>query len=344
MLSSNVVKIKSDTIEQAVEQFLKQKYQRNVNTYRNYLVDIEHFFQSMFGKHYSFATKDELNQVANIDGLMTYFDNLYEVKNKSGKRMFTNVTINRKQSSIKALLKFLKIKKVYDHDLTELELIRNLPKDTKSIEVISFDTAMKYAEWIKENEKVKANEKYIIVKLAIDSGLRASELLSLKWNQFEEDLDCVVMRGRGKGNKEWIEKISLQFYEEILTLKGNSEHVFSLNYDNLVRMMNRVKDAFGVSDKNISFHSFKKCSVTSAYRLTGDILEAQRKGRHSSLDTTRLYTESEDYGITGLISLGDNIQTDLYKNVNKKTLVKAIELMNKDFIYILNNKIAELQK
>lgn len=344
MLSSNVVKIKCDTIEQAVEQFLKQKYQRNVNTYRNYLLDIEHFFQSMFGKHYSFVTKDELNQVANIDGLMTYFDSLYDITNDTGKRLFTNVTINRKQSSIKALLKFLKIKKVYDNDLTELELIQNLPKDTKSIEVISFDTAMKYAEWIKENEKVKANEKYIIVKLAIDSGLRASELLSLKWNQFEKDLNCVVMRGRGKGNKDWIEKISLQFYEEILTLKADSEYVFTLNYDNLVRMMNRVKKAFGVSDKNISFHSFKKCSVTSAYKLTGDILEAQRKGRHSSLDTTRLYTESEDYGITGLISLGNSVPKDLYKNVDNETLIKAIELMNKDFIYILNNKIAELQK
>ena len=64
--------------------------------------------------------------------------------------------------------------------------------------------------------------------------------------------------------------------------------------------------------------------------------------RYTSLDTTRLYTEIEDYGITGLISLGDSVPKDLYKTVNKETLIKAIELMNKDFTFILNSKISEI--
>lgn len=345
MLEQNVIEFSRKTIKQEVEQYLKQKQQRNKNTYRNYQVDIEHFFQTIFGKSYTLVSIEELNSdKTELDGLMLYFDSLYDMKKENGSRLFANGTINRKQASVKSLLKFLKIKKVYGHDLSELGEITNLPKDTKNIEVINFETAMKYAEWIRVNEANKSEEKYLIIKLAIDSGLRAVELLSLKWNQFVVESDCVVMSGIGKNNKKWIEKISIDFYEEIAQLKGESNTVFSLSYNDLVRMMNRAKKAFGDTDRPISFHSLKKCSVSNTYRLTGDILEAQRKGRHASLDTTRIYTETLDYGITGLISLGDNVSSDLYRNADRETLVKVIELMNKDFIFILNYKLNELQK
>lgn len=345
LLKDKVVEFSRVTISKEVEQYLTQRKQRNKNTYRNYQVDIEHFFQTIFGKHYSLVSVEELNNgKTDLDGLMLYFDGLYDMKKKNGKSMFANGTINRKQASIKSLLRFLKVKKVYAHDLSELDVITNLPKDTKNIEILNFETSMKYADWIRVNEVNKGEEKYLIIKLAIDSGLRAVELLSLKWNQFVIESDCVVMNGIGKNNKKWLEKISINFYKEIEQLKGNSDTVFSLSYNDLVRMMNRAKKAFGDTGRPISFHSFKKCSVSNTYRLTGDILEAQRKGRHASLDTTRIYTEALDYGITGLISLGDNIPNDLYKTIDRDTLVKAIELMNKDFVFILNHKLNELKK
>lgn len=344
-LKSNVVELKDNRIEKAIKQFLIQKEQRNLNTHRNYVNDIEHFFKAVFGRKFSFVTVDEFNSSkTDLDGLMGYFDSLFYLKNEDGKRLFSNNTINRKQASIKSMLKFLRVKKVFYQDLSDLELITNLPKDTKNIEVISFDTAMKYAEWVRMNEVNKSVEKYLIIKLAIDSGLRATELLTLKWNQFSLDTDCVVMNGVGKNNKKWIEKISHEFFNEISVLKGADENVFTISYSNLVAMMNRVKKAFDVGDRAISFHSFKKCAVNSAFRLTGDIQEARRKGRHNDLNTTMIYTEVEDYGITGLVSLGDNIDAELYKKVDSETLIKAIGLMNKDFKFILNYKVNELKK
>lgn len=345
MQKDNLVEFSRKTIEKAVEQFLTQKKQRNKNTYRNYRTDIEHFIITVFGKDYSLVSVEEFNMgKTDLDGLMQYFDSLYDMKKENGKRLFTNGTINRKQASVKELLKFLKVKKVYTHDLSELDSITNLPKDTKSIEYISFDNAMKYAEWIKNNEVNKSKEKYIITRLAIDIGKRANELLALKWNQFSVESKYVLISGVGKGNKKWNEKISIQFYEEILELKGDSDKVFTLSYSSdITRMMNRAKKALGDVDRAISFHSFRKCSLTNTYRLTGDIFEVQRKGNHESLDTTKLYIETEDYGMTGLISLGDNISTDLHKKTDKETLVEAIESMNKDFVFILNYKINEIE-
>lgn len=348
MVAKNVFEFKrevKETIKKEVEQYLTQRKQRNKNTYRNYLTDIEHFFEHVFGKPYSSITTQELNsEKTELDGLMKYFDSLYNMKKVNGKRMFANGTINRKQASVKSLLKFLKVKKVFHHDLSELEVITNLPKKTKNIENVSFETAMKYAEWFRQNEVNKSKEKYIITKLAIDIGKRATELLTLEWNQFLVRSEYVLVSGIGKGEKKWTEKISVSFYEEITELKGNSNRVFSLSYNDLVRMTNRAKKALGDTDRAISFHSFRKCSITVTYRLTGDILEAQRKANHSSLDTTKIYIEAEDYGMTGLISLGDSISNELYKDVDKDTLVEAIELMNKDFMFILNYKINEIQE
>lgn len=346
MIKENVVEFTRKTIKEAVEQYLNQKKQRNKNTYRNYQTDIEHFIFTVFGKHYSLVSIEEFNSSkTELDGLMQYFDSLYDMKKENGNRLFANGTINRKQASVKSLLKFLKVKKVYHQDLTELDSITNLPKTTKNIEYISFENAMKYAEWFKNNEVNKSKEKYIITRLAIDIGKRVTELLTLKWNQFSVESKYVLVSGIGKGNQKWTEKISLKFYEEILELKGDSNKVFTLSYSSdIVRMVNRAKKALGDADRAISFHSFRKCSLTNTYRLTGDILEAQRKGNHKSLDTTKLYVETEDYGMTGLISLGGSVTNDLHRTTDNDTLMEAIESMNKDFIFILNYKINEIEK
>ena len=344
MLAQNVVELHVRSLLTSIEQFLNQKKQRNENTHKSYCNDIEHFFNTIFEKPYFYVTEHEFNEKTNLDSIMEYFDDLFEQEDDSGKRLFANTTINRKQASIKGLLKFLKVKKVYNQDLSELDLIKNLPKETKNIEVINFERAMQYAEWFRKNERFKGEEKYLIVKLAIDSGLRASELLSLKWNQFTIEENSVLLTGYGKGNKKWIERISIPFYNELTSLKNDSEKIFSLSYSDLSKMMNRAKNSLGDSDRAISFHSFKKCAVSSVYKMTGDILEAQKKGKHNSILTTRIYLENEEHGITGIVSLGDDVDHDLYKKVDKETLLKAMELMNKDFLFILNSKIKEIQE
>ena len=327
-------------LAESINLFLKEKEKRSVHTAKNYKVDIKHFFLFMFGTEYGNVGIEEFNRKTDFYSLIHYFNELYDSETDGGERAFSNSTINRKQASIKSLLKDLRIKRVYHHDLSELDSIKNLPKDTRRIEGVSHTRAMAYAEWLGENEKFKAEEKRAIVKLAVDTGFRASELLRLKWNQFAVEEEHVIIEGYGKGYKRYSDKISLKFYEELkIMLQGNRELLFTLTYSDLATMMQRVKTALGDEERAISFHSFKKCSVTTAYRLTGDIKEAKRKGRHSNLATTDNYIESEEYGITGLVSLGGEIDSDYYESVSHEELIEAIKSMNNDFIFILNSKL-----
>lgn len=329
-------------LSESINLFLKEKGKKSDRTELNYRTDIDHYFNAVYGKSYEHVTIEELNKETHLYNLMRYFNELYDAE-KDGARCYANATINRKQASIKELLKDLRVKRIYYNDLSDLDAIKNLPKNTRRIENIQHDKALEYAEWLLKNEKFKGVEKYYIIMLALDTGLRASELLALKWNQFIEEEEHVLLTGYGKGNKFYSEKLNKRFYNE-LKENLNDDNLFTLSYSDLATMINRVKKAFGDSDRAISFHSFKKRAVTTAYRLTGDIKEAKRKGRHSNLGTTDGYLEEEDYGITGLISLGGDTDNELYKKVDTQILMQALEEMKSDFIYILNSKIRNINE
>lgn len=337
-----------ETIGESVDQFLSKVEKRNANTLSAYKGDIEQFFSLIFNKEYKYVTVEELNEMLDINGLMSAFEKIYNLTKPDGSKLYKNNTINRKQSCIKEVLDFLRFKKQYEHNAMDVsKAVESLPKDTDSIEYISFHRALEYAQCLLEEEKYKADEKYYAALLAIDTGKRATEIVSMKWSDFTVDEGFVVIRGVGKGNKKWNEKISIEFYNNIREklFKDGVNELFTVKYIDLARAMSRVKVKLGDSERNISFHSFRKCAITAAFRVTGDVLEAQRKGNHSDINTTvGTYLESENYGITGMISLAGGIDEDLYKNASKEDLIKAIEEMNKDFKFLLNHKINELNK
>lgn len=337
-----------ETIDESVKQFLSRWEKKNINTHKGYKADIEQFFLLIFNKEYKYVTVEELNEVLSIDGIMLAFEKIYNLAKPDGTKLYKNNTINRKQSCIKELLDFLSFKKQYKHSLTDVsKAVEGLPKDTESIEYISFSRALEYSQWILNEEKYNAKEKYYAALIAIDTGKRATEVLSMKWSDFTVDDGFVVVSGIGKGNKKWNEKISIEFYNEIREglFKKGFNNLFSIQYIDLARVMKRAKVKLGDSERNISFHSFRKCAITSTYRLTGDVLEAQRKAGHSSINTTvDTYLATESYGVTGMISLAGGIDEDLYKNATKEELIKAIEEMNKDFKFLLNYKLNDINK
>jgi hypothetical protein len=125
----------------------------------------------------------------------------------------------------------------------------------------------------------------------------------------------------------------------------NSDKVFDISGRRIDDMMTRLKEKANIaSERNIVFHSIRKAGVTYRYRVTGDILEAQRSAGHSNITTTQIYLENEDYGSIGAVSSAGKLDMELYKKVDQETLIKAIEMTKKDFQLILNLKIQELQR
>lgn len=325
---------------QIVNKFLKKKEEKSLNTAISYKTDIVQFVSSVYNKSVELVTQQDWNSV-DEEVVANYFDKMYQ-EAQDGKIRRKNSTINRKMSSIKELMRYLKRYKVITTDISFLDTIENYIDDTEGVEPFPLDVAWQYAEHILKTDRFKAYEKYCLCLLALDTGLRMEELLSLKKAQFVVEKEYIFLRGRGKGNKKWAKKISHSLYDMILKIDNKGDKIFSLSQKNVIDMMTRAKTKLQHENRNYSFHSFKKTAVTFAYRLTGDIMEAKRVGNHSNLGTVQKYIEEEDFGITGAVSLGDSIDTGLYRKVPHEVLLEGLESLSKGSLFLLNVSLNKL--
>lgn len=332
----NVTKMQTKA-GRVIEQFLQELRKRSEDTETNYRSDIRRFLDVVYdGRTIDTITFEELDCLD--------FDVFTEYINK-GFGELSNNTINRHTSSIKALMKHLKSRNFIESDTAYLDLVTLMPDDSKRIEHMSKEVVIRYIDEA-GREMHNSEAKQIMIMLAVDTALRLEDYLTMEWSQFSLQEDGVVLTGYGKGNKRWIEKISYNVYNEILKLKANQEmgekRVFApLSRKNIIDMMTRFKGVLGYQDRSYSFHSFKKTAVTFAYRLTGDILEAMKKGKHSNVKTTMAYVEELDYGITGMFSLGDH-DDEMYKKVSHEDLLEALGELNKDTLHLLNIKLKNI--
>lgn len=320
----------------AIEQFLNEKGKKSENTARSYRTYIERYLDGVYEKSINTITFEELDCL-DYDSFTDYVNSIEDVSNS---------TVNSNMSAIKSLTKYLKGRDLLKSDISFLDLVMLMPKDSKRIAHMTKEVVMKYID--EAGKELHNNkEKQKVIMFAVDTALRLEDYIEMEWSQFTPQEDYVALRGYGKGNKPWMEKISYKVYNELLELKKNQDvgesRVFApLSAKNVTQMMIRLKKSLGYDDISYSFHSFKKTAVTFAYRLTGDMLEAMKKGKHSNMETTRIYLEEEDYGITGMFSVGDH-DPDLYKKVSPEVLMAALESLNKDTLHLLNIKINNIQ-
>ncbi len=144
----------------------------------------------------------------------------------------------------------------------------------------------------------------IMVELFLNTGLRLSEMTSLKWN------DINLMTGQlkvvaGKGNKDRILWINYRMLETIQSWRqkqikklGASEYVFC------TRDLKRIKDTdvrnmiYKYSEKalnkKISPHILRHTFATDLLRETKNIRLVQKTLGHSDLSTTMIYTHIVD--------------------------------------------------
>jgi integrase len=292
------------------------------------------------GKELEYLSMDDINITQ--EDYEDYIDTLCSLKDKDGSNLYVNKTINKKTSALKGLIRFLKKKKVIDVDISYLELIKGEKERDNHYGVLETWETLELAR-LALQEKEKGEIKRLLILFALDTCIRKSAILNLKWSNFTEREDGVLVQGIDKGNKDFRQLISKDFYQELITIKGNTDKVFNISGRRVNDMMLRLINKMGIiKSRNIVFHSIRKCGVTFRYRLTGDILEAQRAAGHSNITTTQIYLKSESYGSIGAVSSKGKIDVELYKSVDQDVLVEAISLCQKDFQLILNLKIQEI--
>lgn len=342
MGTEKVVNIFDQKVYKEIMMFLDEKKEmsNSERTVDAYLHDINEFFQFIRGKNIEYLTIEDI-QIPN-DDLRLYKNHL---KNDLGNSMNT---IFRKFASIRVLYKYF-----YTYDLVKEDSLKTLDKVKTQHKPkqnphgnLTVSEIFQMADLVmKQKGGRKKRIKYFLILTALDTCLRKTALLNLRWNDFDVRDDYVIVNAIDKGNKHFRPKISKEFYNQLLEIKDKDEEkVFNITSDSIQQMMNYLVKEMGFpKERNIKFHSIRKGGITYQYRVSGgDILQAKKAANHSSIATTELYLSEQDYGIVGAVSSKGKIDDTLFEKVTHEELLEGIRSLNNDQKLLLNIKLNEI--
>jgi integrase len=321
-LKNKVENIKQDLIGKAVENFLQDKRSRSENTYKNYKIDINQFFNYLFNKEYQFIAFDELENIIS-DDIIEYRNALVE----AGK---ANTTINRKITSVRKLFGYLEASNpnVRRAIFNVAEKLKE--NDRNGYGVLTWEeasTMIELAKELKDGDRLS-----LMIELAVKTCYRLRALIELTPSHIyqEEQNGQVyhVIKIIDKGEKH--EKpISDDMYNRLMELvKEPNEHFFPYSVHTVGRRFQSLVTDMNLDERrNITFHSLKKCGINFVFDSTGNIMLAQKQGNHKSASTTmESYLKHQtDYSKMPSYTMGDRIDLQPLESLTKEELIELIQ-------------------
>lgn len=277
----------------AIQDFLDDRDFKNLTskTIENYKVILKQF------EYY--CTK---NEVLNVEDITVKFMKQYILyfQRKGNNATTTNSKLQR----IRAFLNYM----------IESEVITENPatKIKKAKEDIRIDVftdyhikqMLNYYQRIKQREKVfYAYRDYSIIVVFLGTGLRLSELCSLKWSDldFKQQTLSVFGKNRKKETVPITDKLVKEISAYKLYCEQNfetqvlSDYVFT-NKDNKHLTANAVQNVFkrlakimNFKDVRLSSHTFRHTFCQRCIQSGMSIFAIQRLMRHSSINVTERY-------------------------------------------------------
>ena len=272
--------------------------------------DIEDFishieFEKRLSKNTSNSYKNDLNKYKDYlekKGIFTTKDisksDVEKYLEKLNKDDVKTSSIARKLTTIKAFHNYLFQKQKINVDVTETierpKLRKKLPN------VLTVDEVDRLLD-IECKTKFDYRNKSML-ELMYGTGLRITELLDLKLNDF--DLENCVIRCYGKGSKERIVPIgeytmeSLINYLEVrneLLRKRSCEYLFLNNLGgrlsrfSFFKILKKMLVEKGIH-KDVSPHSLRHSFATHMLEYGADLRSIQELLGHSDIATTKIYT------------------------------------------------------
>ena len=275
----------------------KDKFNDKALEFKTYLLidkkysneTIESYMNDLY-KYYQYVIKNNLN----IDEIKRK-DIMNYTKFLKAQQLSTN-SINHNISVLRTFYKFLVVS---NHFVTDPIDYIEPPRLRKSLpKVLSYDEVKTLLD-IDLTDKYSYRNKAML-ELMYATGLRVSELVNLKINDLDLDMDLI--RTLGKGSKERVIPIgdyAVYFVKKYLVeyrnqfLKDNTDYLF-LNNQKLTRQgfYKLVKEL--AVKKNIktefSPHTLRHSFATHLLDRGADIVSIKEMLGHSSLSTTQIYT------------------------------------------------------
>lgn len=209
-------------------------------------------------------------------------------------------SIKRKMSSLKYFYAWMYLQKKVDSDPFEYvhspKATHALPDFFSEKEIDSLLTANE-----KRTDKLKDRDQALLM-LMFASGLRASEVVNLTFNQV--DFDNRIMKVSGKGNKDRLVPFTNSAKESMLNyinglrkdlLKEDTKYIFLNSQGNkmtvrgLEYILDEIEAKTGLYGK-IHPHMLRHSFATKMLNRGADLRTIQELLGHSSIETTSIYT------------------------------------------------------
>lgn len=173
-------------------------------------------------------------------------------------------------------------------------LIKKLKIDTKEQ---SYLTA---GEVVKMLSKAKNKRTYAIMMVAVNTGIRVSELINLKLENYKTDRLEIVNGKGGKSRVVFLNETTKQALDDYILVRKES------NYDNLFISDYSTPMQIGALNaslktlvrkanvnKNISMHSLRRSLATDLYANGVDLIGISNILGHSAISNTQLYIKNQ---------------------------------------------------
>ena len=282
-------------VKQEVKNYLYYcKYQKKLSqkSIKAYSIDLKQFVN-----YFDFDEK----QCFTKTGISLYISELHKI--------FSPKTVKRKLASLRAFFNYLEFEEIVEKNplrliKTRFQEPKTLPK-VISLEIIGQLLSAVHQEYDKaktEYKKFSALRDVAIVEVLFATGMRVSELCSLKVEDVNLDSGCIHIMG--KGNKERVIQIG---NGEVLSILGEYYQA------NLARISLRGfffvnRHSLRISEQSVRFmiqsfcvkaeislkitpHMFRHSFATLLLEEDVDIRYIQHMLGHSSIQTTQIYTQ-----------------------------------------------------
>lgn len=142
---------------------------------------------------------------------------------------------------------------------------------------------------------------YTLISLLLDTGARIDEGLTCLVSNV--DLDNLLVKVRGKGNKERLLPISIEMRKVLWSYLSKhrfkvGDHLFptrdgrKLGYHNTLRDLKELCSKLGIEGVRLSPHGFRHYYSVNFISRGGDIYRLSKVLGHTSVKTTEIYLQS----------------------------------------------------
>ncbi|MFC2051907.1 tyrosine-type recombinase/integrase [Chloroflexota bacterium] len=184
----------------------------------------------------------------------------------------------------------------------------------------------------KRSHKETVNRDILLVDLAIHTGLRRSELASLKVGDIDLERQVLVVR-QGKGSQDRVVPLSKSTCDKLAEdIKGQKKdkNLFGLAPTSISGKIRTFANKAGVK---LHTHSLRDYFATSLSEKGATIREIQSLLGHTNLTHTERYTLHTDKHLKGAIDLIDKEREDR-QNVASESLISQEQLQQQAIVVV----------